>query len=146
MSAWRGIGFSLGSVMLVSSAQLGMRWGMTRLPAPAQWLESLSSLDLAALLVLAGAVMAYALSMLCWLLALNHLPLSRAYSLLSLSYALVYLGAAWLPGLGEPLSLSRTLGVGLVIAGVITINAPRRRNGTNPIKPGDARQNFTQFE
>ena len=146
MSAWRGVGLALGSVLLVSGAQLGMRWGMTRLPAPSQWLDALGSLDLAALLVLTGAVLAYALSMLCWLIALNHLPLSRAYSLLSLSYALVYLGAAWLPGLGEPLSLARTLGVGLVIAGVITINAPRRGNGTNVIKSGDARQKITQYE
>lgn len=147
MSAWRGVGLALGSVLLVSGAQLGMRWGMTRLPPAIQWLDSLGSLDLAALAVLAGAVLAYALSMLCWLIALNHLPLSRAYSLLSLSYALVYLGAAWLPGLGEPLSLARTLGVGLVIAGVITINAPRRRDGTNVMKSGDPRRHkITQYE
>lgn len=146
MSVWRGIALALGSVVLVSGAQLGMRWGMTRLPAPSQWLDALGSLDVAALLVLAGAVLAYALSMLCWLIALKYLPLSRAYSLLSLSYALVYLGASWLPGLGEPLSLARTLGVGLVIAGVITINAPRRGNGTSVIESGDARQKITQYE
>lgn len=125
MSAARGIALALGSVLLVSSAQLGMRWSMTRLPAPSQWLDALPGLDPAALLVLGCAVLAYALSMLCWLIALNHLPLSRAYSLLSLSYALVYLAAAWLPGLGEPLSLTRTLGVGLVIGGVMLINSPR---------------------
>ncbi|AGI22884.1 4-amino-4-deoxy-L-arabinose-phosphoundecaprenol flippase subunit ArnF [Pseudomonas sp. ATCC 13867] len=146
MSAGRGSVLALGSVLLVSGAQLGMRWGMSRLPPPDRWLDTLVSLDPAALLVLAGAVLAYALSMLCWLVALDHLPLGRAYSLLSLSYALVYLGAAWLPGLGEPLGLSRTLGVGLVIAGVITINAPRRRDGTNVIKSGDARQKLTQFD
>lgn len=125
MNTARGVVLALGSVLLVSSAQLGMRWSMTRLPAPLQWLDALPNLDIAALLVLGGAVLGYALSMLCWLIALNYLPLSRAYSLLSLSYALVYLGAAWLPGLGEPLNLSRTLGVGLVIAGVMLINTPR---------------------
>ena len=125
MSARRGVLLALCSVLLVSGAQLGMRWSMTRLPSPTQWLDTFASLNLDALLVLGAAVLAYALSMLCWLIALNHLPLSRAYSLLGLSYALVYLGAAWLPGLGEPLSLPRTLGVGLVIAGVMLINTPR---------------------
>ena len=98
------------------------------------------------MLALGSAVLAYALSMLCWLLALKHLPLSRAYSWLSLSYALVYLGAALLPGLGEPLSLPRTLGVGLVIAGVIAINAPRRPDRTTVIKPSDARSEHAQFD
>ena len=119
----RGIAFALGSVLLVSSAQLGMRWSMTRLPT--HWPFDLAQLDVAALLALAGAVLAYALSMLCWLGALKFLPLGRAYSLLSISYALVYLGAALLPGFRESLSLFKTLGVGLVIAGVLAINSPR---------------------
>lgn len=146
MSAARGIALALGSVLLVSSAQLGMRWSMTRLPAPSQWLDALSALDPAALLVLGGAVLAYALSMLCWLIALNHLPLSRAYSLLSLSYALVYLGAAWLPGLGEPLSLTRTLGVGLVIAGVMLINTPRRTTEQPSSNPTTLTPKHAPFE
>lgn len=128
MSRATGFALALGSVALVSSAQLGMRWAMTRLPAPPQWLSALQALDarlLPMLGVLAGAVLAYALSMLCWLGALKFLPLGRAYSLLSISYALVYLGAALLPGFGESLSLFKTLGVGLVIAGVLAINSPR---------------------
>jgi undecaprenyl phosphate-alpha-L-ara4N flippase subunit ArnF len=137
MSRLRGFTFALGSVALVSAAQLGMRWSMTRLPAPAQWLEALSggSLDLAALglvlvLVLA-AIGAYALSMLCWLLALRDVPLGRAYSLLSISYALVYLLAAALPAFNEPFSLSKSLGVALVILGVIVINS-RPAPATSP--------------
>ncbi|WP_160288271.1 4-amino-4-deoxy-L-arabinose-phosphoundecaprenol flippase subunit ArnF [Pseudomonas knackmussii] len=128
MSRATGFTLALGSVALVSSAQLGMRWAMTRLPAPQQWLDALQALD-ASLLPMLGvllcAVLAYALSMLCWLGALKFLPLGRAYSLLSISYALVYLGAALLPGFGESLSLFKTLGVGLVIAGVLAINSPR---------------------
>ncbi|QRY81482.1 4-amino-4-deoxy-L-arabinose-phosphoundecaprenol flippase subunit ArnF [Pseudomonas sp. PDNC002] len=125
-----GIAFALGSVLLVSGAQLGMRWCMARLRL--DWPLDVAALDPVALAALAAAVCAYALSMLCWLLALKSLPLSRAYSLLSLSYALVYLGAAWLPGFGEPLSLPRTLGVALVIAGVVCINAPRRQPRAAP--------------
>ncbi|CAI8918072.1 putative 4-amino-4-deoxy-L-arabinose-phosphoundecaprenol flippase subunit ArnF [Pseudomonas sp. IT-93MI4] len=124
MNKARGIGFALGSVMLVSGAQLGMRWSMTRLPQPEQWLTVLSagSVDLSALAVVVAAIFAYALSMLCWLAALRDLPLGRAYSLLSISYALVYLLAASLPLFNESFSFTKSLGVALVMLGVITIN------------------------
>jgi undecaprenyl phosphate-alpha-L-ara4N flippase subunit ArnF len=121
MNLHRGITFALGSVLLVSAAQLGMRWSMSRLPSPEQWLTA--SVDLTAIAVVLGAIFAYALSMLCWLVALKDLPLGRAYSLLSISYALVYLLAASLPVFNEDFSLSKSLGVALVILGVITINS-----------------------
>ncbi|MDX9669180.1 MULTISPECIES: 4-amino-4-deoxy-L-arabinose-phosphoundecaprenol flippase subunit ArnF [unclassified Pseudomonas] len=124
MSQGRGIAFALGSVLLVSGAQLGMRWSMTRLPQPEQWWSALTagSVDLVALGVVFVAILAYALSMLCWLAALRDLPLGRAYSLLSISYALVYLLAASLPLFNESFSLTKSLGVALVMLGVITIN------------------------
>ena len=133
MNPRRGITFALGSVLLVSSAQLGMRWSMSHLPSPEQWLSA--PIDLAAVAVVLAAVLAYALSMLSWLLALRDLPLGRAYSLLSISYALVYLLAASLPLFHEDFSLSKSLGVALVILGVITINsrpasAPERRSAS----------------
>ncbi|HEF4760820.1 TPA: 4-amino-4-deoxy-L-arabinose-phosphoundecaprenol flippase subunit ArnF [Pseudomonas putida] len=121
MSDRRGMTFALGSVLLVSTAQLGMRWSMNRLPQPDQWLSA--HIDLFAIAVVLTAILAYALSMLCWLVALRHLPLGRAYSLLSISYALVYLAAASLPLFNEAFSLSKSLGVALVILGVITINS-----------------------
>ncbi|MGY2439519.1 4-amino-4-deoxy-L-arabinose-phosphoundecaprenol flippase subunit ArnF [Pseudomonas sp. SDO52101_S400] len=134
MSQGRGIGFALGSVFLVSGAQLGMRWSMTRLPQPEQWLSALTTgnVDLTALAVVFTAILAYALSMLCWLAALRDLPLGRAYSLLSISYALVYLLAASLPLFNESFSFTKSLGVALVMLGVITIN-------TRPAKVPDLR-------
>jgi len=127
MSRLRGFALALGSVGLVSAAQLGMRWSMTRLPLPTEWLMALDSnaIDFTALVVVSLAILAYALSMLCWLGALKHLPLGRAYSLLSISYALVYLLAASLPVFNEHFSLSKTLGVALVILGVLVINSRR---------------------
>jgi undecaprenyl phosphate-alpha-L-ara4N flippase subunit ArnF len=98
-----------------------MRWSMSHLPSPEQWLSA--PIDLAAVAVVLAAILAYALSMLSWLLALRDLPLGRAYSLLSISYALVYLLAASLPLFHEDFSLSKSLGVALVILGVITINS-----------------------
>ncbi|AZF47939.1 Undecaprenyl phosphate-aminoarabinose flippase subunit ArnF [Pseudomonas sp. R2-7-07] len=129
----RGFALALGSVGLVSAAQLGMRWSMTRLPLPEAWLSALNnaSLDLNALGVVVLAIIAYALSMLCWLGALKHLPLGRAYSLLSISYALVYLLAACLPVFNEHFSLAKTLGVALVILGVLVINS-RRASTSSP--------------
>lgn len=123
----RGVAFALGSVLLVSGAQLGMRWSMARLPAPSQWWQALvdSSLHYPALAAVTGAILAYALSMGCWLLALRDLPLGRAYSLLSISYALVYLLAASIPAFNEDFSSFKTLGVTLVILGVLTINSKR---------------------
>ncbi|POA28800.1 MULTISPECIES: 4-amino-4-deoxy-L-arabinose-phosphoundecaprenol flippase subunit ArnF [unclassified Pseudomonas] len=129
MSLRRGISFAMGSVALVSAAQLGMRWSMSHLPLPDQWQQALSngSIDLLAIGVVLASICAYALSMLCWLAALRDLPLGRAYSLLSISYALVYLLAASLPLFNENFSLSKTLGVALVILGVITINSRTAR-------------------
>ena len=121
MNSRRGIVFALASVLLVSVAQLSMRWSVTRLPRPDQWL-SVPSVDSTALAVVLAAIFAYALSMLCWLAALRDLPLGRAYSLLSISYALVYLLAASLPLFNESFSFSKSLGVALVMLGVITIN------------------------
>ncbi|MFJ3483078.1 4-amino-4-deoxy-L-arabinose-phosphoundecaprenol flippase subunit ArnF [Pseudomonas sp. NPDC090202] len=117
----------MGSVLLVSSAQLGMRWSMTRLPTPAQWLDlpGLGDLSIAALAVIGASIGAYALSMLLWLLALRDLPLSRAYSLLSISYALVYALAATLPLFQETFTASKTVGVALIVMGVLTINLRR---------------------
>ena len=133
MSRVQGFALALGSVGLVSAAQLGMRWSMTRLPLPSEWLSAFNnnSIDLGALGVVSLAILAYALSMLCWLGALKHLPLGRAYSLLSISYALVYLLAASLPVFNEDFSVSKTLGVALVVLGVLVINS-RRASTTSP--------------
>jgi len=127
MSLRRGLSFAMGSVLLVSGAQLGMRWSMARLPAPSQWLQAFSagSLSHPDLAIVAAAILAYGLSMGCWLMALRDLPLGRAYSLLSISYALVYLLAASIPAFHEDFSAFKTLGVTLVILGVLTINSRR---------------------
>ncbi len=121
----KGLGLALASTLLVSGAQLALRWGMARLPLPADWLAAWQAhtLDVAALASVCFGILAYALSMLCWLGALQRLPLSRAYALLSLSYALVHLGAALLPGWDESLSAGKALGVALVVGGVLLIHA-----------------------
>lgn len=60
--------------------------------------------------------------MLCWFFALRRLPLSYVYSMLSLSYVLVYLLAVCLPWLNESATLCKTLGVALIVFGVRLIH------------------------
>ncbi|WP_122660064.1 4-amino-4-deoxy-L-arabinose-phosphoundecaprenol flippase subunit ArnF, partial [Pseudomonas viridiflava] len=111
-----GVTLALGSVALVSLAQLGMRRSMSRLPSPMQLLDypSIASIDFKAVAVIGVATGAYVLSMLLWLLALRSLSLSRAYSLLSISYGLVYVLAAGLPFFRETFTVSKTVGVILI--------------------------------
>ena len=70
----------------------------------------------------------YVLSMGCWFFALRYLPLNRAYTLLSLSYALVYVAAVTLPWFNESISLSKTIGGLLILAGVGLIHSKPVKN------------------
>lgn len=123
----KGYLWGAGSVLLVTLAQLLMKWGMGQIPL-------LSSADVSwpllnhygpALLAVALGIFGYALSMLCWFFALRDLPLSQAYPLLSISYALVYLAAAILPWFNEPATLLKTLGTLFILFGVWLINSHR---------------------
>ncbi len=112
------------SVVLVTVAQLVLKWGMMNIP-----LLSLADINVQFLTmyfvqlasVMCGLI-GYSLSMLCWFFALRYLPLNRAYPLLSLSYALVYLGAVLLPWFNEPATLLKTLGAGFILLGIWLIN------------------------
>jgi multidrug transporter EmrE-like cation transporter len=61
----------------------------------------------------------YGISVLLWLIVLSRVPLSYAYPLVSISYVLVVLASKWI--LGEPVSLTRWVGVLLICSGVILI-------------------------
>ena len=106
-----------GTLLLTVLGQLVMKWQVSRggLPDPANRLAFLWTMlgnpwVLAALAAGFGAA-------LCWMLALNKLPLSHAYPFMSLSFALVlFLSAALL---GEPLSWPKVVGVVLICLGVV---------------------------
>jgi undecaprenyl phosphate-alpha-L-ara4N flippase subunit ArnF len=120
MMAKKGYVWALGSIVLASTAQVLMKSGMLALPSIsiAHW-PSLSTLlaGWPAVAVLIG-MLCYGLSMVCWFMVLRYLPLSRAYPLISLSYAVVYLAAVFLPWLNEPMSLRKNLGVLIILLGV----------------------------
>ena len=120
----QGIAWCAASIALVTLAQLALKWSVGQLPSFSpemlpRLLEAGFRLPFA---LLAAGVSAYALSMACWFFALRRLPLSYAYPLLSLSYALVYLLAAVLPWFGETATLLKTAGVALIIFGVRLIH------------------------
>ncbi|MDG0802475.1 4-amino-4-deoxy-L-arabinose-phosphoundecaprenol flippase subunit ArnF [Pectobacterium polaris] len=118
--AKKGYVWALGSIVLASTAQVLMKSGMLALPSIsiAHW-PSLSTLlaGWPAVAVLIG-MLCYGLSMVCWFMVLRYLPLSRAYPLISLSYAVVYLAAVFLPWLNEPMSLRKNIGVLIILLGV----------------------------
>ncbi|WP_350327645.1 4-amino-4-deoxy-L-arabinose-phosphoundecaprenol flippase subunit ArnF [Pectobacterium aroidearum] len=129
--ARRGYVWALGSIVLASIAQVLMKSGMLALPSISMthW-PSLSTFmgGWPAVAVFCGMV-CYGLSMVCWFMVLRYLPLSRAYPLISLSYAVVYLAAVFLPWLNEPMSLRKNLGVLIIMLGVwlVTRNAQAER-------------------
>ncbi|MBT8119391.1 MAG: 4-amino-4-deoxy-L-arabinose-phospho-UDP flippase [Gammaproteobacteria bacterium] len=64
----------------------------------------------------------YALSMLSWIFALIKYELSFAYPFLGITYVLVYLGAVYWQQIGEQLTLMRTMGILLILVGVVLVN------------------------
>ncbi|WP_455811767.1 4-amino-4-deoxy-L-arabinose-phosphoundecaprenol flippase subunit ArnF [Pseudomonas graminis] len=121
-----GLLYAFCSVLLISAAQLMMKWAIVQLPA----IDNITLFSAALLrfslptLVLAGGLLAYGLSMLCWLLALQRLPLSRVYPLLSLSYLLVWTAALWLPGINETFLWGKLVGAIIIVAGLLLIFWP----------------------
>lgn len=128
--AWLAIA---ASVILVTTAQLVMKSGMSSLPLISpDWLSiefiRRHIMDFGKVFVGLGC---YALSLVCWMLALSKLPLSLAYPCLSISYVLVTLMASLL--FHEALSVPVMAGSVLIVLGVslITYKPPKQTN--NPL-------------
>lgn len=125
-----GLLCAIASVVLVSIAQLAMKYGMAHIASETFGnIHSLRELCnilptlplLTTLMPVAAGIFCYAVSVLCWMAALGRLPLNLAYPLLSLSYPLVYLGAALLPFFNEALNMQRIAGIGLIMLGVMLL-------------------------
>lgn len=130
----RGLVFALVSVALVSVAQLALKFGVSQVATDAlreaagagRWLDALVAFAApSAWLPLGLGIGCYGASVLCWLAALGRLPLNLAYPLLSLSYPLVYAGAALLPFFDEALNAWRIGGIALIMLGVALLMTGR---------------------
>ena len=114
----------VASVVLSACAQLLMKAGMLDLHglgADFAYIADPGPELLPAVVWVLGGLGCYALSMMFWLAALTRYELSMAYPLLSLSYVLVYLGAVWWPRLGETVSFAKTVGIVLIVLGVVLV-------------------------
>ncbi|PHM38064.1 4-amino-4-deoxy-L-arabinose-phosphoundecaprenol flippase subunit ArnF [Xenorhabdus innexi] len=127
----RGYFWGVASVLLVTVAQLFLKWGVDRLPELSILLHCISIdwlwSNYNPLLVVMAGLISYALSMFCWIFTLKYLPLNKAYPLLSLSYIFVYLMAVLLPWFNENISPLKTAGVLLILFGVWFISRPESR-------------------
>ncbi len=113
------------SIVLSACAQLFMKVSMMQLQADITMDDSVIFLifeNKTVLVWLAAGLACYAFSMLSWLFALTRYELSFAYPFLGITYVLVYLGAVFWPQIGEQLSWQRTVGIALILTGVIFVN------------------------
>lgn len=113
------------SIVLSACAQLFMKAGMVQLQGVFDFNVSVWSLiteNKIAFAWLVAGLSCYAVSMLSWMFALTKFELSFAYPFLGLTYILVYLGAVYWPQIGEQLSWQRTVGIMLIMIGVIFVN------------------------
>jgi len=115
------------SVILSATAQLFMKAGMIHLHMHENISLDISLLfiiieDNAVLVWLVSGLICYAASMLSWMFALTKYELNFAYPFLGITYVLVYLGAVYWDKIGEQLSWQRTLGIVLILIGVMFVN------------------------
>ncbi|MGL5585982.1 MAG: 4-amino-4-deoxy-L-arabinose-phosphoundecaprenol flippase subunit ArnF [Plesiomonas sp.] len=124
-----GYFWALMSVLLVTCAQLMMKWAMMSLPPidrPRELFSAFWGISPGAEILVIG-LLAYVCSMACWFMALRRVALSKAYPLLSLSYVLVWAAAIWLPWLHERFSAGKLVGVGVIFIGLLLVCIPDKK-------------------
>ena len=119
------------SVSLMAAGQLCMRRGMLAF-GPIESAAAFGNLVWGGIIspgtipfVWLGMIV-YALAIMVWLQVLSRMDLSIAFPMMSLSYVLVYLGAALWPALDEAITVGRLAGTGLIMCGVALVAGSRR--------------------
>ncbi len=109
-------------VLLNALAQLGLK-SATQVSGPLLATDSgvlRRGLELLVVPSLWGAVLAYALSLVVWIVGLSRVPVSQAYPLLSMGYV-INIGLAWWL-LGEVPNAQRVVGIGVIVLGVVLVS------------------------
>jgi multidrug transporter EmrE-like cation transporter len=104
------LAYVLAAVLLGTVAQLFLKAGTNVTPV---------GLGLALEPRILAGVACYAVSLVVWVLALSKTPVSVAYPMVSLGFALNAVLAWWL--LGESLTAMKMAGIGCIIVGVILV-------------------------
>lgn len=109
-------------VMLNAAAQILMKAGTNAVGHFEFSMENILpiGLKLATEWHIITALFCYALSVVVWVLALSRVPVSIAFPMLSMAYIVTAVAAWYL--LGEPLSMTKLVGIGVIILGVIIIS------------------------
>jgi drug/metabolite transporter (DMT)-like permease len=114
-----GFAYIVGTVLFTVYGQIVLKWRVAKVGA----LPAVFSHKIFFLLsviwdpwVLSGVVAGF-FAFLCWMAALTEFELSYAYPFMSLSFLLVLVLSAIL--FREPLTVSKVVGVGLIVAGII---------------------------
>jgi drug/metabolite transporter (DMT)-like permease len=114
-----GFAYIVGTVLFTVYGQIVLKWRVAKVGA----LPVVFSHKIFFLLgviwdpwVLSGLVAGF-FAFLCWMAALTEFELSYAYPFMSLSFLLVLVLSAIL--FQEPLTVSKVVGVGLIVAGII---------------------------
>ena len=105
-----GFVFILVAVLLGTGAQILLKAGTNA--TPVGWALALEPRIL-------GGIVCYAVSLVVWILALSKTPVSVAYPMVSLGFALNAL-LAW-SLLGEAVTPMRMAGIGIIIVGVVLV-------------------------
>jgi multidrug transporter EmrE-like cation transporter len=111
----------LAAIVLGTGAQLLLKAGTSAVGTFAFTLENALPVGLKLALeprILAGTA-CYAVSLVVWIMALSRTEVSVAYPMLSIGFALNAVLAWWL--LGEAVTPSRMLGIGVIILGVYLV-------------------------
>lgn len=122
----KGYLWAIGSALLVTVAQLLLKFGMSELPElqlEKRWFDfTWLWANITPLVIVFAGLVGYVLSMVCWLFTLRTIPLNKAYPLISLSYVFVYILAVMLPWFQETPSWTKTAGVAFIMVGVWLIS------------------------
>ncbi|MES1952275.1 hypothetical protein S4A8_15524 [Salinisphaera sp. S4-8] len=130
--SWVSIGLLLLSVSLMAAGQLCMRRGMLDF-GPIDSPTAFANLVWGGIVAPSSigfvwlGMSVYSIAILVWLQVLSRMDLSIAFPLMSLSYVLVYLGAALWPALEEAITIGRLAGTALIMCGVALVAGSRRR-------------------
>jgi drug/metabolite transporter (DMT)-like permease len=116
LTAWICVALT---VTLTIYGQMIVKWQLTRwgrLPADTHekavfFVKFFSSPWIISVLLATG------IAALCWVAALSHLELSRAYPFTALSFVIVLLLSSAF--FGEPITPAKVLGIGLVVTGLV---------------------------
>ncbi|MFZ1109774.1 MAG: SMR family transporter [Rhodomicrobium sp.] len=116
------IALIVASVVLSSVSQIFIKSGMTA-PDIRHAIESGGVAEIAFKIATSPAVLSglgcFGLSFMLWLFVLSRVPLSSAYPFVALGIMLTVLAGSFI--FAEPISLAKTVGVCLVIGGVVLV-------------------------